>query len=137
MAKTVTGIEAIRLRNQVIKNEILESCLLEEDFYNMFMYEQGLEWIKTHVFPDETTVSVVSSSPYFWNWFKNQWYIRENDFLADYVLYILRGDHRDQQFLNYCWKHLHRIDLMKVFPTGPEWDKVLNELYKQKGRKND
>jgi hypothetical protein len=134
MGKTITGIGAIRIRNQMIKQEVLASCLVTEEVYNTFMFEQGLLWIKTHVFNDEQTVSVVSASPYFWNWFKNQWYIRENDFLADYVLYILRGDLRDQKFLNYCWKNLHRVDLMNVFPNGPEWDSVLNDLYKQRGQ---
>ena len=129
MKKPITGIESIRIRNRVIRDEVIDCCGINEDVYNNMLFERGIEWINTNMPKDDKTMSIVSSSSFYWQWFKNHWFTRENDFLADYWLYIMRGDEQDKKFLYYNWLNLHRIDLMKVFPSGNEWDAILKQIF--------
>lgn len=129
MKKPITGIESIRIRNKVIRDEVIDCCNITEDIYNNMLFERGIEWISTNMPKDDRTMSIVSSSSFYWQWFKNHWFTRENDFLADYWLYIMRGDEQDKKFLYYNWLNLHRIDLMQVFPSGADWDVILKQIF--------
>jgi hypothetical protein len=128
--KTITGIEVIRVRNRVIKSQVMEACKLTEDEYEMFLFESGIEWIKQRIYNDPAVVLAISSEAFFWKWYKNQWFQREDHFLADHVIFIMMPRPDVDKLLKAEWKRAHDVTKITSFPSGPEWDRLVKRVFK-------
>ncbi len=128
--KTITGIEQIRVRNRVIKSQVMEACKITEEEYEMLLFESGIDWIKSKCYNDPEVVTALSTESYFWNWYKNQWFQKENDFLADHVIFIMMPRPDVDQLMKAEWKRVHHCSKILAFPNGPEWDKVIKKVFK-------
>jgi|JI8StandDraft_2_1071088.scaffolds.fasta_scaffold214177_2 hypothetical protein len=127
--KTLTGIEQIRVRNQVIKTQIIEACNINEDIYNNYLFEAGISWISDKCYQDEAVIAIISQEPWFWKWFMNHWFTRENDFLATYTLMVLSPTAQSKELMYNLWLDLHKSYRINVYPSGIEWDAILKKLY--------
>jgi hypothetical protein len=126
--KTLTGIEQIRVRNQVIKSQVIEACNITEDVYNNYLFEAGLAWIASKCYDDPEVVSIISQEAYFWKWFMNHWFMRENDFLAENTLMVLKTSPASKELMYNLWLELHKPYRINCYPSGIEWDMITKKL---------
>jgi hypothetical protein len=53
----------------------------QEDEYNVYQYETGLDYLKWYLPNDSEGADMLSRSKIFWNWFRNHWSNRDNGFI--------------------------------------------------------
>src|SRR5207253_685449 len=61
--------------------EILEILDWKEEVWSQFVYNTGLQYLYIRYAADAITPEVLNRSRLFWNWWKNQWQIRDEAFL--------------------------------------------------------
>lgn len=51
--------------------------------YTHFKYEEGMRYLAIYLGGDVHAIGLIERSPVFWGWWKNQWTIREEEYLND------------------------------------------------------
>jgi len=51
--------------------------------YAEFQYQMGLAYLGSYIIGDHWGQDMLQRTPLFWNWWKNQWMIRDKAFLQD------------------------------------------------------
>ncbi len=122
-----TTHERFRVSEQEAKKYICSKLGLSEYDYNLNQYETGLRFLDSY-FPssDEFYVKYYGKherSKTFWNWFKNEWHIMEQDLVKHYI-------ERDMKFTFKLWvdemDHIYKIQkvensfhqFIKIFDHG-------------------
>lgn len=90
-------IEAMKTRHKstVLDKESLKQAVIKlldwsEQGYCDFQYEQGLKYLKTYLpgrdkEDGEYHQNILASSRAFWNWWKNHWAQRDQQFIKNYT----------------------------------------------------
>jgi len=53
-----------------------------EQQYCDFQYESGLEYLQAYIPDDQHGIDMLSRSRIFWNWWKNHWAMRDEQFIS-------------------------------------------------------
>lgn len=105
--------KTIRLTNQ---QRIIKLLGWSEMQYSQFIYEIGLRYLELYIPSDRAGIDALSRSKIFWAWWRNQWAIRDGEFLADEDV---------KNTLLYKWYHSpHRLT-SEIFPNAV----VLSDSY--------
>lgn len=93
------------MRNRSIRCQRLISLLLEMKplEYEYRILETGWEYLRIYLKNDEHHVAMLEQSPTFWGWWKNQWLIREEEYLERYEDWLKIG----MDFKMAAYKALH------------------------------
>lgn len=115
--QTLLKQRAIRLTNS---QRIINMLGWTELEYATFINDTGLEYLERYIPNDRTGINALNHSRIFWNWWKNQWAIRDADYL-DIV----------DNFSPHNWEPLYRQEhspavlTNSIFPSAV----VLDESY--------
>lgn len=96
---------AERLTNQ---QRIMKMIGWTELEYSAFIHDTGLDYLYRYIPTDYAGIEALIRSRVFWNWWKNQWAIRDAEFLLD----------DDPSVANYKWHHSPRRLVMEIFPDA-------------------
>jgi len=94
---------------------------LKAEDYNQMVYDRGLDWIKANLsLNDEEIMYVVSKSPMFWAWWKNQWEIRDEKFAFELSLtrHALPLDGAYLKVARELYVDAHALTNIKVKPNA-------------------
>lgn len=102
--------------------EITALTKLQEFEYCQMQHEVGTEWLKAN-----KAEWVFEDTKLFWNWWKNQWAMRDVAFLTEF------SDPRLPAYLILLsYRNHHRIEhLMSVYPTNRILEKSYSDLTTQ------
>ncbi len=119
--KNTTHIQSRRDAIKAAMNAVLKLIGITEFNYLEHQCNCGLEYLDILCQDSPEVFEEISSSPLFWNWWKNQWMIRDEDFasskIADVSLrYRLR-----------IWEEYHNAQLLSSPKT--EGGKFMDESY--------
>lgn len=96
MLKTKTWADQRKDQLQRVKNRVLELTGITEDQLSEMIFKHGIKWVSSRVDGDDMGVSVLSSSPQFWDWYTNQWNLTDEVWVASHT----QGDITDYLVLN-------------------------------------
>lgn len=99
MHTKVTRIQERRNAADAAKKQVLDALEMDEYSYCKFMYDCGLTYLE-HYIRNEIDVKRFERNRIFWNWWKIQWTIREEEFMT----YALK---HDISFRHFLWDKLH------------------------------
>ena len=100
MENKLTNVEMCRLRQELLKNDVMSLLKISELEYNEMIFEQGLRYIESYIRGSINEASNISYevrekmitnyiqmltySKVYWAWFKNHWSLRDLSFLSIY-----------------------------------------------------
>lgn len=84
MTRTITHIESRRQAAIECKVRIQKLLRWSDETYCWYKYNTGLRYISIYQRDDVEGQIMSESNRVFWNWWKNQWCLREEVFLQDY-----------------------------------------------------
>ena len=90
--------------------------------YTILKYAYGEAYLRASLKADEKTIVLLSSKREFWNWWKLQWYIRENDFFM-----CIADEQLNTQQMR-CLYHLMNDPVMLATDMS-SYGKVMEESY--------
>jgi hypothetical protein len=61
--------------------QILAFTLMSAEQYNTLMFDRGIEFLELETGDDTWSISMMSTTPIFWQWWKNIWYSRDMHWL--------------------------------------------------------
>ena len=127
----MTQIEQQKEHAKAIKADILQLLGWDEERYCFFQYEQGLEYLYEYL---KTQAHVLEGSRIFWNWWKNQWTLRDQELLrTDFALTLKDPSRAQQQWMSarrltiYLTTHDGCWLASEVYPSRA----VMEESYKE------
>ena len=132
ISKTKTHVQVMKTKYRLNKAQLIESCGITDEHYAEFMFETGIAWIKENLWNDERAISLISSSPVFWDWFSNEWNLRDDRFIMHYLNYVLSGQF--SEILYAWWTASHEVRMIKGFPQGDKWDRLVSSVIKHAGK---
>jgi hypothetical protein len=65
--------------------EVLRQLQWDEEYYCNLKYRTGFEYLRFQTVGDAEALADLEKEAVYWNWWKNQWLLREEQFLADVV----------------------------------------------------
>ena len=68
------------------KYEIMLLLLWTEFDYCNFQKRIGQQYLQSYISKDPAAIDALLATPIFWNWFRNQWMLRDEAFAADPVV---------------------------------------------------
>jgi len=77
----LTATETAIAKAGTIKEQVCKILHWSELEYANYQYEQGLAYLHAYIPRDPLGIQELESSRIFWNWWKNQWVIRDETFL--------------------------------------------------------
>jgi hypothetical protein len=73
----------IKNRMQGVKQEVMELLKWTELEYCEFQEKHGRQYLQSYISKDPVAIDTLLATPIFWNWFKNQWLQRDQQFIKD------------------------------------------------------
>lgn len=89
--------------------------------YYQFQYETGLAYLDKYIPHDPAGIDIIVRSKMFWNWWKNHWAIRDEQFLE-----MMQNNNSDAEEL-YINMHHPELLTQTIYPNAS----VLEESYAQ------
>lgn len=78
-----TTIQLSSITRSDVMQEIFDLLHMTKEQHSAFIYEVGCEYLTAFFGKNVSAIKEVEGRKEFWNWFKNQWYIRDERFVAD------------------------------------------------------
>lgn len=127
MAKTkhIPHVEVMSRKYAANKAMLLVECNISQDAYNVHLYNQAIAWIRANVWNDDVMVDALTEQKEFWAWWINQWNMREDAFIHEYLEYIISDDNFSD-ILHHAWVSIHVVANINVELSQPDW---LQEAY--------
>lgn len=77
----VTHIDRMRGQYNYNRKQVLFLTGMTEAQYAQLMFDTGVEWLCQYTGDDEEMLRMVLSQPVVWQWWKNEWNRRDDEFL--------------------------------------------------------
>ena len=104
-----------------LKPHLLGLLAINEDEYAQLVYETGVTWLNNHFGATMLdSLNMMMQSSLFWNWWKRQWQLRDDELIHQYsLLEIDLHDHDVQarQILQELYIEKHQTS-MQVYPAA-------------------
>lgn len=118
--KHLPHVEVMARKYQANKAILLQECHVSEDAYNLTIFNSAIAWIRANVWDDNDMVDALTNQPEFWAWWVNQWNMREDALIHEYLEYIISED--DWSDLLYpAWVNIHKVDCINLLVKQPDW----------------
>lgn len=125
--KNIPHVEVMSRKYAANKELILNECHISTEAYNVHMYNVAIAWIRANIWNDADMVDALTEQKAFWQWWINQWNMREDAMIHDYLEYIISDDDWSD-LLNKVWHDTHHVRSINVQVNQPEW---LQQAYNQ------
>lgn len=117
MKATKSHVHVMRSKYEQNAKLILECTGVHDQDYNSMQFDYASDYIRHKVLNDDDVVSKITSQQEFWIWWVNQWNIREDAFITNYLEFVLAGGF--ESFLNPEWQKLHDVANIKALLPEP------------------
>lgn len=96
--------------------------------YAQFQYESGLAYLRHYIPTDKWGQDMLQRSKLFWNWWKNQWLLREEGFY--YMENEVQMDKISTDNLRRLYCHLHDAATLasEIYPNRTVLDESYNQM---------
>lgn len=81
MTNTITQQQAAIARNQA---RVIDLLHWNPALYAMLVYNAGLQYLVAYIGNNEAAIDQLTARAEFWNWWKNQWNIRDEVFITEW-----------------------------------------------------
>jgi hypothetical protein len=71
----------IKTQMQTTKQQVISLLRWSEDQYASFQYKMGKQYLQSYISKDPAGIDMLVGSRIFWNWWKNQWMLRDIEFI--------------------------------------------------------
>lgn len=105
-----------------MKQKITQLLGWTEMEYSECIYQTGLDYLQTYIPGDAHGITALERSRIFWNWWKNHWQQRDEQFLAN----ICPANYPSAHKL-YVWWHDPKRLAKRIYPNAV----VLHDSYAQ------
>jgi hypothetical protein len=73
------------INQQAIRQQLISLLGWSLEKYCQFQYQCGLTYLELYLPNDEEGQRMLAAEKFFWNWFKNHWAARDEQFLNEYA----------------------------------------------------
>ncbi len=108
---------------------ILSCTFTSEEAYHSMQFNTAIAWLRYAVIADEDVVNKILAHPLFKPWWINQWNIRDEDWLCEWMQFVVADGH--EEMLKEVWLRSHEVQNIKMQPPLKMLDEVLAEVTKQ------
>lgn len=111
-----------------MKAVVIELLKWDELEYATFQYECGLAYLRHYIPGDKWGQDMLHHSKLFWNWWKNQWSLRDEDFCGlDMHVQIEKVSTEN---LRRTYWHLHDAAILasEIYPNRTVLDESYNQM---------
>jgi hypothetical protein len=120
------------------KDIIIKSLAITDFDYGNIVMQNGYCWLQNNFGKDEQLINNIATVPLFWAWWKNQWEIRDREFIRissiDAINEVLESETRTMAMSLY--QDIHNPYLLNVQPNV--WvKKEINHLILQEIAKEE
>lgn len=81
MSNTIAQQQAAIARNQA---RVIDLLHWNPALYAMQVYNTGLQYLVAYIGNDEAAIDQLTARKEFWNWWKNQWNVRDDAFINEW-----------------------------------------------------
>ncbi len=81
MSNTIAQQQAAIARNQA---RVIDLLHWNPALYAMQVYNAGLQYLVAYIGNDEAAIDQLTARKEFWNWWKNQWNVRDDAFINEW-----------------------------------------------------
>jgi hypothetical protein len=125
------GFSMIKHNNwQAIQNMVMAATGTSHEEYCNAQFEGAYKYLNHFIGGDNAGINILTKSTCFWLWWRNQWAIREQDFLMNDCTVINSTD-----ALKRIWKSLHKAHNISAVPGKMVFDEsyalMIAELFKE------
>lgn len=133
MQTKTTHIQDRRNAAEAAKQQVTAAIGIGHMAYNWRMYLNGLTYLE-HYVRDRQDIDRFERSRIFWNWWKIQWTIREEEFMTYAINYPL-----PQRFFFWCKLHDPLLLAQERTPNGEilgnSWCVMIGNMRKEEAKK--
>lgn len=122
-----TAINTTKTKYQVNKEQVLQCTGMDRGNYNVIVHDTAIEWIKTTISEHDEDVQRLTHNPKFWKWWINQWNIRDEVFLYEYIGFIIAKDDHSS-FLLYAWEKVHDVKTIDTYPSTATMQQLYDDV---------
>jgi hypothetical protein len=103
------------IKLQILNNEQMVQAVLnwDEDQYCNFKYEAGIAYAKRMTDNDTVGFNFLIKTTFYWNWWKNEWAKRDEEFLQYYAGSAEQSMLHDQYLFQHNIQRLKSDELME------------------------
>lgn len=123
-----TQIEKIKQQAQSLKQQICQLLSWDELSFAEYQYETGIKYLRYYIPTDKWGQAMLIRDKIFWNWWKNQWVKRDEEFIDD----NFSGEYNAMRA---CYKSYHDAEALarEITPSGivlgVSYKKMIQELF--------
>lgn len=121
----------IKKQSASVKKQVLSIVSWNETEFAEFQEKVGKQYLQSYISTDPEGIDMLVKSRIYWNWWKNQWLIRDTSYVSSNVR---RLSHR-QAFNIYMGLHDADILIQSIYPAGAILDhtyaQMIGEVIKQ------
>ena len=110
----MTHTQAIRQKAETLKEKVCRLLEWDDQQYAEFQYETGLNYLRHYIGFDPQAIDMLTRTRTYWNWWKNQWAIRDNQFIKADKPQLTTEFWIDV----YCELHDARTLAAEIYPDG-------------------
>lgn len=112
---------------------LINACKIDADTYHILQHDAAIAWIRANIWDDDIAVNAITEQTLFWAWWVNQWNIREDALVYEYLPYLISADNWSK-LLHTAWVNAHTAPDVPM--SHNEWldniyDKVINKTIKK------
>lgn len=114
-----------------MKAVVIQLLKWDELEYAMFQYESGLAYLRFYIPWDKEGQRMLEESELFWNWWKNQWLLRDEDFCGLYKQILL--DKYGVENLRRTYLRMNDAEYLasEIYPNKAVLDESYNQMIHQ------
>lgn len=110
----LTHIEAQKRKQLHLKLAVCAILNWTEEQYTWFLFRQGLRYMFIYFGNDAAGIAFQEKRKIFWNWWRGQWYIREEAFVQNFQQHYPQ----DQTLKEYKLVHNAAILASEIYPDA-------------------
>ena len=120
----------------LVKADILKLLNISEALYAEVVEQTGYRFARHYTMDNDWSVNYLTRTAAYWNWWKMQWQICDEVFIAEYGAYAGLGSDDD---LFDWWLQHHSPERVEGYPNRyivqQAWELMVEEVDKEKGGK--
>lgn len=119
----ITNKNERKARAERLKRLVMALLSWTDMRYAEFQYEQGTRYLNAYLDADQYSIEVMENSRIFWNWWKNHWMLRDEEFMRLHHAHPIRRTEIARQL--YAQYNKGTMLATSIHPNAT----VLNESY--------
>ena len=131
-------VNRIRIKHRQIKTKICQLINITDQEYFWFITDTGILYLRDILKLDKFSIEQMTSNKIFWNWWKQQWINRDEQFIKKYPLMrsgkrILRAQADRDRIRNFYLRDYHKIEHLPCYLIQLEdaYDKMIQQIIQE------